>query len=474
MATGRCTIQEIAKVLVTKNGLEQRDASRFATEMFAVIHEQLAQNDQVKVKGLGTFKVITVEARESVSVRTGDRVLIGEHSKITFTPDTTMKELVNKPFSQFETVVLNDNVEFADLIDGEEDESLRYLDEIENETPSQEDEASSENEASNVESEVVSIMSEPVYTEPEPIYTEPEPVTVEPEPAEPEPAEPEPVTIEPEPSDIEPEDVNFVPEPVYFRPEAVNTEPEPDTAEPKDEIEDVADDADDSVANDDGADADDSDADDNGADADDNDADDSDANNGGSKLKWLWASLGVISLMALSAFGGYYYGSRQAGHTVVLDTVFVADTIYVPETADTTMFSTPATPEAVEATEEQVQPENAQPKADKTQPEPAKTEKQKAEPAKAEQQKAEPAQEAVDKYAHKDVRVRLGAYRIVGLDHEVKVLAGQTFYSICRAHLGPDMECYVEVFNDLPQNPKIKEGQVIKIPKLQLKKRRKQ
>ena len=468
MATGRCTIQEIAKVLVTKNGLEQRDASRFATEMFAVIHEQLAQNDQVKVKGLGTFKVITVEARESVSVRTGDRVLIGEHSKITFTPDTTMKELVNKPFSQFETVVLNDNVEFADLIDGEEDESLRYLDENENETPSQEDEASSENEASNVEPEVpnvepgipnvepeipnvepevVSIMSEPVYTEPEPVYTEPEPVYAEPEPVN---AEPEPVNAEPEP---------------------VNVGPEPDTADPKDEIEDVADDADDSVANDDGA-----DADDNGADADDSDdnIDDDDDISGGSKLKWLWASLGVLSLMALSAFGGYYYGSRQAGHTVVLDTVFVADTIYVPETADTTMFSTPATPEAVEATEEQVQPENAQPKADKTQPEPAKTEKQKAEPAKAEQQKAEPAQETVDKYAQKDVRVRLGAYRIVGLDHEVKVLAGQTFYSICRAHLGPDMECYVEVFNDLPQNPKVKEGQVIKIPKLQLKKRRKQ
>lgn len=471
MATGRCTIQEIAKVLVTKNGLEQRDASRFATEMFAVIHEQLAQNDQVKVKGLGTFKVITVEARESVSVRTGDRVLIGEHSKITFTPDTTMKELVNKPFSQFETVVLNDNVEFADLIDGEEDESLRYLDENENETPSQEDEASSENEASNVKPEVVSIMPEPIYTEPEPVNAEPEPAepeAAEPEPAEPKPAEPEPVTIEPEPSDIEPEDVNFVPEPVYFRPEAVNTEPESDTAEPKDEIEDVADDdnADDSDVN-----ADDSDV--NVVDNDDN-IDDDDDISGGSKLKWLWASLGVISLMALSAFGGYYYGSRQAGHTVVLDTVFVADTIYVPETADTTMFSTPATPEAVEATEEQVQPENAQPKADKTQPEPAKTEKQKAEPAKAEQQKAEPAQEAVDKYAQKDVRVRLGAYRIVGLDHEVKVLAGQTFYSICRAHLGPDMECYVEVFNDLPQNPKIKEGQVIKIPKLQLKKRRKQ
>ena len=112
---GRLTIQEIAKVLVVKNGLEQSVANRFTTELFAIIQERLENNDQVKVKGLGTWKVITVEARESISVRTGGRVMIDEHSKITFTPDVTMKELVNKPFSQFETVVLNDNVDFDDL-----------------------------------------------------------------------------------------------------------------------------------------------------------------------------------------------------------------------------------------------------------------------------------------------------------------------------------------------------------------------
>ena len=102
-----------------------------------------------------------------------------------------------------------------------------------------------------------------------------------------------------------------------------------------------------------------------------------------------------------------------------------------------------------------------------------KVEKPKAEAPKVEKPKAEPAPE-MDKYAEKDERVRLGAYRIVGLDHEVKVLQGQTFYSICRAHLGPDMECYIEVYNNLPRNPQIKAGQVIKIPKLQLKKRKKQ
>ena len=146
--------------------------------------------------------------------------------------------------------------------------------------------------------------------------------------------------------------------------------------------------------------------------------------------------------MGLSAIGGYYCGCQQMPITFIGDTVFVKDTVYIPESKDTA---------SVETVKETATAENA---------------------PKTEEAKAEPAQEQVDKYAQKDERVRLGAYRIVGLDHEVKVLEGQTFYSICRANLGPDMECYVEVYNNLSQNPKLKEGQVIKIPKLQLKTRR--
>ena len=117
------TIQEIASILVEKNGLQQRDAERFALAMFSVIREGLEREGQVKVRGLGTFKIIGVEARESVSVMTGERVLIQGHDKITFTPDATMKELVNKPFSQFETVVLNEGVVFDDLKDEPKDET---------------------------------------------------------------------------------------------------------------------------------------------------------------------------------------------------------------------------------------------------------------------------------------------------------------------------------------------------------------
>ena len=112
---GRLPIQDIARVLMEKNGLEQHEAEKFAASMFNVIREGLESDQQVKVRGLGTFKIIEVEARESVSVSTGARVLIAGHDKITFMPDATMKELVNKPFSQFETVILNEGVDFEDM-----------------------------------------------------------------------------------------------------------------------------------------------------------------------------------------------------------------------------------------------------------------------------------------------------------------------------------------------------------------------
>lgn len=111
----KLSIQELAAVLEEKNGLEKEEAQRFVTAVFDVIQAGVGKDKLVKVKGLGTFKVIDVDARESVNVNTGDRVLIDSHSKITFTPDATMKELVNKPFSGFETVALNEGVEFDDM-----------------------------------------------------------------------------------------------------------------------------------------------------------------------------------------------------------------------------------------------------------------------------------------------------------------------------------------------------------------------
>lgn len=375
---GKLTIQEIAAVLQQKNNFDKQEANKFVTMMFQIIQERLEADGIVKVKGLGTFKMVDVEARESVSVRTGERVVIDGHAKVTFTPDATMKELVNRPFSQFETVVLNEGVEFPDIEEPEEE-------------------------------------SQPVVEEQQPVVDE-------------QPVVERPVVEE----SVAEEEVPAVVAPAAELPVAE----EPQEEQPLEEF--VSDENDEDDTNDDDA----------------NGEDDDEEERPSRWWRWLLGILGVLVLMALSAFGGFYYGITYSpvGEMVRPDTVVIHDTIMAAP-VDTVPAVKEAEPKETESVKEPEAP---------------------AQEVKKEEPKAASVSEQPDPYAQKDERVRLGAYRIVGLSHEVKVLAGQTFTSICRAHLGPDMECYVEVFNDLPRNPKVKEGQVIKIPKLQLKKKRKQ
>ncbi len=395
---GKITIQEIAKILVEKNHIESQAASQFVNEMFAIILDRLSQGEAVKVKGLGTFKIIDVEARESVSVRTGERVVIDGHSKVTFTPDTTMKELVNKPFSHFETVMLNEGVEFEDMKEPEPP------------TPEQQEPVAEEPVVEESVAEE-SVAEEPVAEEP----VAEEPVAEQPKPAE-------------EPAVVQPPIM-----PAFHK--QTHEEPKEEEMENK-------------------------------------------------KKKSIWPSilkcLLVLALMAASAYIGYYYGSNKPLPDVVPDTIVVRDTVdlqAVKKDAESKINS--AKQEAEEKAKQEAEEKAKQEAAAKAKQEAEEKAKQQAAKAakakaKAEEKKAAQTAAIADKYAAKDARVRLGAYRIVGLDHEVKVQAGQTFYSICKANLGPDMECYVEVYNDLPSRPTLKEGQIIKIPKLELKKKRKQ
>jgi nucleoid DNA-binding protein len=373
------TIQDIAKVLVEKSGLTQKEANKFATEMFSIIQQRLEEDELVKIKGFGTFKIINVEARESVSVRTGERVMIDSHAKVTFTPDTVMKELVNKPFSQFETVVLNDGVEFDDVAEDNE-----------------EDVAPVEDVISPVEElpvvEMAQVEEEPQVVETPQIEEEPQ---VEEEPQ-----------IEEEPQ-------------VEETPMVKLAEDEPVEEEPVADEEPVEEES--------------------------------------SWKKWLLAVAVVLVLMGLSAYGGYYYAMQKMSAQKTETATIKKDEVATPEkpvdsvaVAKDTVVAAP-----VEVAQTEVKAEESVKKEETVK-----------------QEVKEPAEEP-DPYAAKDERVRLGAYRIVGTAEEVKVLPGQTFYSICRAHLGPDMQCYVEVYNNLPKDPKIKEGQVIKIPKLKPKKKRK-
>ena len=376
---GKLTIQEIAKILVEKSGLSQKDANRFASEMFAIIQQRLEEDELVKIKGLGTFKIINVEARESVSVRTGERVVIDSHAKVTFTPDAVMKELVNKPFSQFETVVLNDGVEFEDVAED-----------------SDEDNAKSEEKAIASDEE----SAEEVFSGEEPLSEE-QPIVML---ADVEPVVEEPVVEE-----------SVVEEPVVEEPETEEaTSEEPVVEEnPK----------------------------------------------GSLWKKWLLPVVLVLVLMGLSALGGYYYAMYKLSTQKIINKEEKKTEKVVPpsKTADSTVV--------VKDSVAAKSPEKAEAPDVKAEPSPVKDET-------ANKKVVEDAEE-VDPYEAKDERIRLGAYKIVGTAEEVTVLPGQTFYSICRAHLGPDMQCYVEVYNNLPKDPKIKVGQVIKIPKLKIKKRRK-
>lgn len=384
----KLTLNNIAKVLVEKNGLEPKEAMMFTTAMFDLIHDRLNEEGIVKVKGLGTFKMIRVEARESINVRTGERVLIDSHAKITFTPDAVMKELVNKPFSQFETVVLNDDVEFTDM------KSEETTDETNNSEQSE---------------SLVDVVSEGGTPEPAP-EPAPEPVAeVAPEPAPV--VAPEPVAeVAPEPAPVvAPEPTREVPEPTV---PSADEESEENTSAVQTCYEE-----------------------------------DEEESHWHRNIGWAFL---VLVLMAASALGGYLYGVGQIpSQTAMADTVSAVKVN--PVVTDTLV--------------------NDSLKADSVA---VKTEAKHEDKAASEQQPQEKtSQNLHDKYAEMDARVRTGAYKITGLDREVKVRAGDNLKRIARRELGSDdMVCYIEVFNKMNASAELKEGQTIKIPALKLKKKK--
>lgn len=391
---GKLTIQEIAKILVEKNKLTVKEANQFAAVVFEVIQEGLDTEGQVKVKGLGTFKKIQVEARESVSVRTGERVMIDSHAKITFTPDALMKELVNKPFSQFETVILNDGVEFEDLADDLTEEELLELDSMEN---TEEATQQVNNEPEVVPEETVAASAETINSSAETTITSAETTNTS--------AETETVV----------------------RPLMDIVDNTIEQEEEKPEIEEE----------------------------DDEDEENEEEEEGGSSWKKVVGYvLLTLLLMAASAYAGFWYGQQHATKDVddATDVENVTDSIEVIEvdSADVLDMSSVEQPSVEKPVVEQSAVEKPQ---TKTEPEQAK-------------QTEEPFWK---KYEAMDARVRTGAYHIVGTDREVKVRAGETLSKISRRELGEGMSCYIEVYNGLKGNSELKEGQVIKIPKLKWK-----
>lgn len=391
----RISIQEIANILIAKNGLKKKDADSFVAAMFDVVKDGLQSDRLVKVKGLGTFKVIDIEPRESVNINSGERVVIEGHGKITFTPDVTMKELVNKPFAQFETVTLNDGVVFDDET-------------VSTDSDTEEDETD---------------VNEFVSAIPPIEETSGKEVSVEETPVEEAPVEETPV-----------EETPVAEVPVEEAP-----------------VEETSDDE------------------------------------NGKKAKWLWL-FGACLACAMSFAIGFYAGRQSLPTMNVEETSGIlpmeADTIaskMVPEapvnTVELPISTEPAKVESLPKPKVEPQPEpkvesQPKPKAE-SQAESKPESKPQTQTQKSEKPTATSAMDDYLKYEKMDGRVRTGAYRIVGTATEVKVKAGETVKRISNRHLGPDMECYVEVYNGVKANTVLQEGQILKIPKLELKKKKK-
>ena len=387
----------------------------FIRQFVGVINDGLKNDKSVKVKGLGTFKVQAVSARKSVDVNTGEAIVIEGRDKISFTAEAVMRDLVNAPFAQFETVIVNDGVDFSEI--------------------------DAKNEADNTEAK------EPTpAVEPTPV-AEPEPAVVEPTPA----AEPEPTVVEPAPA-AEPEPT-VEPAPVA-EPEPAVVEPTP-IVEPTPAVEDSD------------------------SDTDELEAKSKSYKNTIIVLASSLACVVILAVVGfVYMFSQIEKRDNRIAH-LETQTATLADRMMKTHMSPAPAANQPAANDEADnilaANEQKIE---AAQKADKennlktaeAKPEPKAEPKAATKPtaeAKAHAAKSAPSilsQSAYDK----DPRVRTGAYVITGIANTVTVKAGQTMSSLSKTYLGPGMECYLEAVNG--GNRELKAGEKIKIPALKTKK----
>ena len=384
MLMSKLNIYDLCSVLTSKNGLDDKESHRFIKAIFDVIQEGLDEDKIVKVKGLGTFKIIEVDDRESINVNTGERVLIEGHSKLTFTPDSVMKEIVNKPFSQFETVILNEGVDFPEPVVEEP-----AVEDIIADEPAEDKEIIVEPQIDNNVAEQ-SVEEEPVADEP----VAEEPVAEEPVAEEPV-AEDSVVEFTDDNDNVQSGEENSVEESVF------------------------------------------------------------ETSNNNSILRWILSGVAVLLLILGAAYGGYLYGRYELSEEIAYKQM-KADLKTAEITTKKAQVAIKKDSVAQEVDATKIGAMSIDNKDESANDE-AKTETTKTNS---------------DKYEAMDIRVRTGAYRIIGEDRTVKAKAGQTVEDIATKLLGPGMSCYVEVYNGLDGKATLKEGQTIKIPKLELKKRR--
>ncbi len=512
---------DLAELLTRKHTISDVSSQIFVNRMFHVISNGLLNDGIVKVRGLGTFKLIEVEDRVSVDVNTGQRVVIPGHYKVSFTCDSTMKEIVNKPFSQFETVVLNDGVDFSSIdtpvesdepnlddddINEEEDEIVvekqkePYLVETSEEQTSEvEEETITEEQTPEVEEETIAEEQTPGVEEENPVENillpeeeilpdekvedvssnekvddvsdDKREASIGQEDADEEFNDFDDATDNSSLNDVVNDDDNIIVNSIINDDEIRNEVKDDVNDEVKDEAKDEAKDE----VNDEDKDEVKDEIDDNNNDDDDNS--DAEPSSGSKKhiFGYIILSLILLLIAAGAYYGGYLYGYQKGRADVSFEMhKQIMKCSHHPQTPslkkDTTNVDTITknTPVMVNDQSSVKSERNPDTKIeDKTI---VKTE---TKPESKTVSKAPATDDLHAQYAAKDVRVRLGAYRIVGTDHEELVRPGDNVRKLSRRCLGEGMECYVEVYNGINSNTPLKAGQKLKIPKLVVKKKKK-
>lgn len=499
----RSSMSILARILAEKNNMTISEAEAFIKQMFDVANGVMQADKQLKIRWLGTFKVTSVKDRESVDVNTGERIIIGGRDKITFTPDNILKEIVNKPFAQFETVVVNDGVDFSEI-----DRKFAFEAKEEVSAPSDEQQITEESETSPVdkaesipavaemsdESELkedvvsgvtvqvedLSVVSEEAEVPVSEIKEKEQLVADAQESEQPvskvrEPELPDAVNLseqsvaevkEPEQPVVKEVLVQSVTassvqeETVVSRPEKMAPVSQTKQAVPVGNPENTVEEDDEESS--------------------------SDRKHYFMLPRYVISVAVILILLLIGGIGwfAFNYGKMQAQRNhlalqleemqkvrMAKDSLAQAqkDDLRTKALQDSARLAQSA--EVLNGVDEQ----NAAAQSDSLRKAVAAKEivsKQQTEVAKRKalkeaKQKVEV--QAASKY-DADPRVRTGAYRILGVDHSIVAKSGQTLSSISKLYLGPGMECYLEAVNGGAID--VKAGQKIHIPKLALKKKK--
>lgn len=405
-------ISELSSVLVAKYGLSQKEADAFVVQMFDVINSGLQSSDkQVKVKGLGTFKIQSVNARESIDVNTGERIVIEGRNKISFTPETSLKNRVNLPFSQFETVIINDGVDFSDIENNDDSDNAEVNDGVDNDEGSIADESPvlpEESRTKDEDAEAPSDITSDTGDDNNALDESPV-VSVGQDVEEPEHHGESEKT--PDETDSHEDDIPSVPDVSRNEAQAAAYNVQPQTSGEH-------------------------------------------CHASGRSNKIIISLLAFIVLLCgLGIYGMFYYQNKLSHcEDRILELEIVIDNF-----------------------QEKVKKENV-PSADSnkhivTHDSIDRKANESVKDSVARKQSVPDDSNEInpDKY-NKDPRIRTGAYRIVGIAKTITLKEDRSLSYISKRYLGPGMECYVEAVNE---GKTFKKGETVNIPKLKLKKIRK-